>query len=339
MDKAFEFIKKNTGSTCKLSLLSGDGSDRRFYRVSGKNTNFILMDGHEPKKGSLINENESYLKIGKHLLKCGLPVPRFFVWDDSARFILMEDLGDTSFFNTFHSSNKIQQDVMKKALLILIELQQKATVGFRTSWCYETGYYDEYVRMEREARYFYDSFVKGFVNIQYKWENICDSFKYISQKAGQEKNSYFMHRDFQSKNIMVKDASLYIIDFQAARLGPSEYDVASLLYDPYIDIPDILKNELLDFYLSQYESRLNGDIDTFKKYYPWIALQRIFQMLGAFAYLGIIRNKKNFLEYIPAALQNFETIIKKVQGPKEIKLLFDMLYMIKKHMGISIANS
>lgn len=332
MDKALKFIKENTGSACEPALLSGDGSDRRFYRVSGENGNFILMDGHEPKKGRFINENESFLKIGKYLLKCGLPVPRFFVWDDSARFILMEDFGDTSLFNTFHSSDKIQQDVMKKALLTLIELQQRATVGFKTSWCYETGYYNEYVRMEREARYFYDSFVRGFVNIQYKWEDICDSFKYISQKAGQAENRYFMHRDFQSKNIMVKDGSLYIIDFQAARLGPPQYDVASLLYDPYTNIPDPLKDELLDFYLLQYESRLNGDINIFKIYYPWIALQRIFQMLGAFSWLGIVRGKKNFLEYIPAALQNLETIIRKNQGDKEVELLFEMLYMIKKRI-------
>ncbi len=121
-----------------------------------------------------------------------------------------------------------------------------------------------------------------------------------------EKMHLFLYRDFQSRNIMVGPFGFGLIDFQAARLGPPQYDLASLLIDPYVNIPENVQEELFAFYLDQLSAHIPVEEKTFRDNYQIIAFQRNLQILGAYSFLSRVKGKTYFEAYIPAALASLK---------------------------------
>jgi hypothetical protein len=123
-----------------------------------------------------------------------------------------------------------------------------------------------------------------------------------------------VHRDFQSQNIIIRNGAAYLIDFQGMRPGLAEYDLASLLYDPYVDLPEVERNELTGYYRArQFEHGIatNGEFDL---KFRWCAMQRLMQALGAYCFLGLVRGHKHFLKHVPAALKSLQTIVAEIEG-------------------------
>jgi aminoglycoside/choline kinase family phosphotransferase len=154
-----------------------------------------------------------------------------------------------------------------------------------------------------EADYFRDSFLSNYLGMKSDWQELEGSFDYLSSIASRAYNQHLMHRDFQSRNIMVNNNQFGILDWQGARLGPLSYDLASLLIDPYVELSSNEKKYLYKQYLSLMKEYQSAWIEPFERYFPYIAIQRNLQILGAFSFLTKVQGKTYFADYIAPALK------------------------------------
>jgi aminoglycoside/choline kinase family phosphotransferase len=132
---------------------------------------------------------------------------------------------------------------------------------------------------------------------------------HLKQKLLELDRQYFLYRDFQSRNIMIKNNALYFIDFQSGRRGALLYDLASLLYDAKADVPQKIREQLLEYYLKEVSSHVKIDTEKYRQYFWYFAVIRILQALGAYGFVGIVKGRSKFLESIPYALKNINFIL------------------------------
>ena len=310
-----DYLQDNGGisrhSTFCTRLL-GDGSDRTFYRVKGEGISFILVTNENPQENDRgINENDSYNYICRHLRDKGISTPEIYLYQREKGWFLIEDLGEVHFHdealklrNQPHKLMKLYQKVLK----ILPLIQVKASYGFDQNRVL-SGHYDSPFMLEWESGYFCRSFLKGYLNLGFDKEYLNDDLKALAERASQVEKNFFVYYDFQSKNIMIKDGELRFIDFQGGRLGPLHYDLASLILDPYVDIDERMRQDLTGYYLDQIGKLLPINRVQFIQEYPYVAIHRIMQMLGAFGFLSIVKKKYYFADYIPAAVRNLKQIL------------------------------
>jgi aminoglycoside/choline kinase family phosphotransferase len=165
--------------------------------------------------------------------------------------------------------------------------------------------------LERESGYFLQALCRDLLQLPIADQEVEHEFAVLADRAQQADATFFMHRDFQSRNIMVLEGRVRFIDFQGGRLGPAAYDLASLLIDPYAALPQQLQSDLLELYLDEFTTLVSYDRQRFKEEYLVLALQRNLQMLGAFAFLSNQRGKPFFRQYIKPALCNLQTLLAK----------------------------
>jgi aminoglycoside/choline kinase family phosphotransferase len=189
----------------------------------------------------------------------------------------------------------------------LIVMQTEAAIDFDERWCWDTPRYDRQLMLVRESGYFIRSFWQEMLGRPIP-DGLEDEFLGIADQAAEAPAGFFLHRDFQSRNLMVKDGQIRIIDFQGGRRGPLAYDLASLLIDPYAALPRALQDQLLHRYLERLGRRM-PDIDSraFLRHYSLLALQRNLQIIGAFAFLSRVRGKVFFADYIRPAVVMLHT--------------------------------
>ncbi|MBA4323447.1 MAG: aminoglycoside phosphotransferase, partial [Odoribacter sp.] len=222
------FIKAFPDYNCKdvkISELKGDGSDRRWFRLTSQNNSVILAD-HGIRKTLSINETDSFIAIGKHLNGIGLPVPGIILHDSFSGLVFLEDLGDTNLQTVIMNSENRNEILSwyKQAIGLLAELSLNGAKGFDISWTYQSAYYDTDLILEKECRYFADAFIRGYLKKDIDFSELKNEFGIIASRAVKHQVAGFMHRDMQSRNIMVKEGKMYFIDFQGGRLGPLQYD-------------------------------------------------------------------------------------------------------------------
>ena len=287
-----------------FTMLQGDGSKRTFWRVSTGSTpeSFVAM-ANPPIDAPSIAENRAYLRIGEHLRRKGMPLPEIYRFDLQKGWFLMEDLGDVSLQDYVLTSGD-PMPIYKKVLRTLISLQVEGVEGFHSDWCCQTERYDRNVMLQYEANYFTTAFLRGYLHLKKEWPELNASFDYLAEIASGAGSAFFMHRDFQSRNIMMLQDEPRIIDWQGGRFGPLGYDVASLLIDPYTNLSGHGREEILREYLRLLEERRPDLARSFmEQYYP-LAILRNLQILGAFSYLSKVMGKTYFEEYIPAAVKS-----------------------------------
>ena len=301
-------------SLAEAQPLAGDGSERRFYRLLGSPTLVLLYHPYPP--GGEINENDSYYLIGRHLKARGAPVPQIYAYDRPEGWMLLEDLGDVSLEVAFKKTLKegLAHFWYGLALKVLVRLQIDGLAGFDPAWCFDTPVVDRSFLRERECLYFVRAFLQGYLGLAIGREELADDFDRLLGRALPEGPNYFLHRDFQSRNLFIKDGNLRVIDFQGARLGPLGYDVAALLIDPYVGLSTARQEELLAQYLGLVRERLTLDEAAFKEQYYHLALCRNLQILGAFGFLTKVKAKDYFARYIPAALAGLKHRLKTRAG-------------------------
>ena len=282
--------------------LAGDGSDRRFYRLLGSPTVVLLF--HPLPPGGEVNENDSYYLVGRHLRARGVPVPEIYTYCREEFWMLMEDLGDISLESVLKRQPQESQirHWYRQALELLVDMQLKGKEDFDTSWCFDTTMLHRPFLWERECGYFVRAFLNNYLGLATTMEDLAPDFEPLLTGALPAGPSYFLHRDFQSRNLFITSGRLRVIDFQGGRLGPLGYDVASLLIDPYVDLSPAWQAECLDYYLELLQSRLEVDPAAFREQYYHLALCRNLQVLGAYAYLSKVKGKDNFARYIPIAV-------------------------------------
>ena len=296
----------------RIKALKGDGSDRRVYRLMAGNRTFICVSHPNGREG-FPSENDSFFHIAGHLREKGLPTPLIHAFDPRSGLFLMQDFGDFSLESLISKIKepRLIKRIYETILKVLLKIQIAGTEDFDSRYCYDTPVFDGLFSWQRESRYFIEAFLKGFL----KWKAVPAAvekeLKDLALAVDREKTRLFLYRDFQSRNIMIWDGGIGLIDFQAARLGPPQYDLASVLIDPYVNIPEQIQEELLDFFVKELSGLILINPLIFKENYEIIAFQRNLQILGAFSFLSRVKGKTYFEDYIPAALSSLK---KRVSG-------------------------
>jgi aminoglycoside/choline kinase family phosphotransferase len=293
--------------------LPGDGSHRVFWRISNPESkrSFIAM-ANPPKTPARERENSAYLMISRHLRQKGLPLPVIHQYDLAEGLFIMEDLGSRNLQDVV-LSGKDPVPAYHKVLEHLFPLQVQGGKGFDPAWCCQTERYDRTVMQKYEAHYFRDAFLKGFLGHVQPMPGLETAFDHLAEMASRADGQFFMHRDFQSRNIMVDGEKIGIIDWQGGRLGPLAYDLASLLVDPYAPLSDLQKQQIYGAYVARVKDHNPAWAGPFERDYPYLAIQRNLQILGAFSFLSKVMKKTYFEAYIPPALKTLESMVDKAQ--------------------------
>ena len=288
--------------------LQGDGSERQWSRLQSGRHSLIMAD-HGIRKTLSVTEVDAFVHIGQHLYRQGVPVPRIYFSDTFCGLVFLDDLGDVNLQQVTRSTTSPQSliGLYQSVIDQLINLSLRGAKNFDTSWTYQTARYDQELIIEKECRYFQEAFLKGYLGLEIPFDDLAADFASLANKAIQNANIGFMHRDMQSRNIMVKDHQVYFIDFQAGRLGPIQYDLASLLIDPYVELPDTTQAILRDYCMEALSKKTAVEPEKFYRCFEYCSLTRNLQILGAFAFLGKVRGKHYFEDYIPTAFQTLHT--------------------------------
>lgn len=294
--------------------LKGDGSDRTWYRISRKDRSVILAD-HGIRQSNTVTEADAFVALARHLHQRGLPVPKVLGWDTFSGLVLLEDLGDTHFQALVnHSTDRHEITGWYESLIdVLIRFSIDGARGFDPGWAFQTPVYDRQLILERECRYFVEAFLNGYLDLQTRFEELADEFSGLAGTADANAYTGLMHRDLQSRNVMVKGGKLFLIDFQGGRIGPLQYDLASLLIDPYVRLPQVLQDRLLTYAAKKYAAAAPCRPERFMAGYRACRLARNLQILGAFGHLSRFKQKTVFQQYIPPAV---ETLLRNLSSPR-----------------------
>ena len=314
----------------KVITLAGGGSSRQWYRLQLEDHSMVAVD-HGLAADSAWNEADAYNAIGKHLYQAGMPVPKILEYDRFSGLVFAQDLGDTSLEQiVLDCGHEKALPYYEQAVDSLVQMACKAVEGFDASWTCQTPAYDQDLILEKESRYFFEACVNGYLKHRASFRDYLPELRALAQATVEGACPGFLHRDFQSRNIMVKNSQCYFIDFQGGRIGPAQYDLASLLIDPYAALPLGLQNHLLEFYLQKIARFRNIDRESFIRRYQYCALHRNMQMLGAFAHLSQNMHKPGFEKYIPLALKNLKERIKLFPQAPGLAALVENLPVPKK---------
>ena len=283
--------------------LKGDGSDRNWYRLTSGNRSLVMAD-HGIRKTQSTSEVDSFVAIGRHLHDKDLPVPKIYLYDTFSGLVFMEDLGDVNLQILVLNTENPDQTISyyKSVISLLGKLSLSGAEDFDPLWTYQTSGYDRDLILEKECRYFVDAFLRNCLGMNIRFKDLENEFSSLADSALEFSVNGFMHRDMQSRNIMIKNNRFYFIDFQGGRLGPVQYDLASLLMDPYVELSSRVRNLLLNFSVHTLSSVLKVDPDDFLAGYKYCSITRNLQILGAFAYLSHTKGKRYFEKYIPNAI-------------------------------------
>ena len=309
----------------ELCSIPSDGSQRLFWRISidQHDVSFIGME-NPPRDDYSKRENFAFLMIGRYLFENGLPIPEIHRVDMGKGRFILEDFGDTN-LQTAALAPETRDSLYEDVVEILFRLQTSGVERFDTAWCCQTKKYDQVVMRRHESDYFRDAFLHKYLGLKRNWPELKAPFDHLAETASYADSDFFLHRDFQSRNIMAtKDNRIGIIDWQRGRLGPLGYDLASLLIDPYTQLSMNERDHVYHHYLSCLDEHRSGSVDLFKRSYPYLAIQRSLQILGAFSYLSKAQNKPFFEVYIPPALKSLRYLLDDLNDP-ELSPLNDTL--------------
>jgi len=298
-------------------------SERKLFRLSnGQHSAIGVLYG-------VREENAAFLGFTRHFLKHGLPVPKIYAEDLDRGAYLEEDLGDTTLYE-FLSRNRDGREitpqviaVYRKVLAILPRFQIDAGSDLNYKLCYPRRSFDrQSITWDLNHFKYYFLQLSGTPFHEHRLEN---DFKRLTAFLLSADCRYFLYRDFQSRNIMLRNGEPYFLDYQGGRKGALQYDLASLLFDGKADLPPALRRELLDYYLSQVSGFITLDRDAFLRHYYAYAYIRILQALGAYGLRGLYERKSHFLQSIPFALNNVRWLLDNVDLPIALPELMQAL--------------
>lgn len=294
------FLQWSGEASVAVEELPASGSDRSYFRISGQNRQAIGAWNGD------LSENKAFIGFSKHFTNAGLPVPEVYLGSGDGRAYLQTDLGDTTLFGLLSAEGLTEEvrNLYRQAVGWLPAFQIKGAKGLDFSLCYPRSSFDRQSMMW-DLNYFKYYFArlsgKGFDE-----QALEDDFTRLSDFLLQAESTFFLYRDFQSRNIMIVDHKPVFIDFQGGRKGPLQYDIASLLFDAKANLPFAFREELLGLYISEAGKIAEFDENEFRRYYYGFVLIRILQALGAYGFRGFYQKKEHFLQSIPFALDNLE---------------------------------
>jgi aminoglycoside/choline kinase family phosphotransferase len=289
--------EKRPGDTVRVAPLSGDASTRRYYRVVDGGTSYVLALYPEPFDA----EELSYLAVHGLLEVYGLPVPATVDVDGERGIVLQEDLGDRTLQAVLEGGGEGEHaELYREAVDEVVQLQARAAQGPQKLDCFRIAFDIE--KLSWELHYFLKHFLEGHRGCDLTVEDratLSEAFHELSHEIASWPR-VLCHRDYHSRNLMPHRERLYWIDFQDARMGPATYDLASLLRDAYVDVPEGLREELKERF--RQKATPDEPREVFRRRFDLMCVQRNLKALGTFGYMATVRQNPVYLPYIPRNL-------------------------------------
>jgi aminoglycoside/choline kinase family phosphotransferase len=306
----------------RVQPLQGElgSSGRKIIRLSNEKSRAVGI------LYNVLEENIAFLEFSRHFRRHGLPVPEIYGESLAQGAYLEEDLGDTTLFQ-FLSKNRTGDTISsqaieayRKVVEFLPRFQIEAGRDLNYKVCYPIASFDRQ-SIAWDLNYFKYYFLR-LAGIPFNEHALEDDFSRLTDFLLEAPRDYFLYRDFQSRNIILRDdGKPYFVDYQGGRKGALQYDIASLLYDAKADLPPDLRQELLDHYLESLSGHIHLDRKAFLRYYYGYVYVRIMQALGAYGFRGFYERKPHFLQSVPYALKNLRWLLHNAILPTELPTL------------------
>lgn len=318
--------------------LAASGSYRTYYRINSNNKTCLGVHNND------IKENKAFFAFTETFRKLKMNVPEIYAVNDLDNIYLIEDFGDETLFNRLQKIRNTTNDkdeIINLYIKILKELPRFQIIASKHidyKNCYPRKQFDKQSMMW-DLNYFKYYFLK-LAQIPFDEQLLEEDFEKFVSFLLKTETHYFLYRDFQSRNIMIKNEIPYFIDYQGGRKGSLQYDVASLLFDAKADLNNETRTKLLDFYLDELSTYIKVDKQEFKSFfYPYVII-RILQAMGAYGFRGFYENKPLFLQSIPYAISNLNYILENIELKTDTSYLFDVLKNLKNSTRLNqIINS
>jgi aminoglycoside/choline kinase family phosphotransferase len=289
-------------------------------------------------------ENVAFLEFSRHFRQHGLPVPEIYAEDLSQNAYLEEDLGDTTLFE-FLGRNRAGETIApqaveayRKVVAVLPRFQVEAGRDLNYKVCYPRDRFDRQ-SIVWDLNYFKYYFLR-LAGVPFNEQALENDFSHLTKFLLGASHDYFLYRDFQSRNVMLRDGQPFFLDYQGGRKGALQYDIASLLYDGKADLPPELRQELLDYYFDCLGSYIKLDRAAFMEHYYAYVYVRIMQALGAYGFRGFYERKAHFLQSVPYALKNLRWLAHHVKLPIALPALMEAFQgMLASEKLQSLASS
>jgi aminoglycoside/choline kinase family phosphotransferase len=299
-------------------MLKQQGSNRIYTRETDENGRSVIR-----VVGTNRDENRAFIYMARHFHALGLPVPELYGVSEDEMSYTQEDLGDTILFDHLDDYT-----LLERTMRALAHVQVEGAKDFDWSFCFPVPAFDER-SIRWDLNYFKYCFLKG-TKIEFSEPKLEDAFDTIVKIILAQPAETFLYRDFQSRNVMIKDGQPYFIDFQGGRRGPTQYDVASFLWQAKANFAPELREKLIDAYLDELsiiDDRLA--ISEWKAALPHFVLLRTLQVLGAYGYRGYFERKPHFLESIPMAIKNLHELF---EANPDLQTQYPYLYAISNDL-------
>jgi aminoglycoside/choline kinase family phosphotransferase len=281
------------------------GSIRIYFRIVTKNKSFIATYGNN------IKENEVFIYFSRHFKKYDCPVPEIYAVNHEETIYIQEDFGDISLLSKLeeHGYNDYVYSLFQQSLKQLAHLQIKGDEGLDYNLCLTSKEFGKQAILS-DLLYFKYYFLDT-LQLPYDKEQLIDDYETLSNYLSYADHKYFMFRDFQSRNILIKKEKIHFIDYQGGMKGALQYDVASVLWQARAALSEEWKNNLLDHYMDCVEEIMKKKIDRerFSDQYNGYVLIRLLQVLGAYGFRGLFERKAQFLTAIPLGLNNLKQFL------------------------------
>lgn len=302
------FEKTKGEAPVDITELPSSGSNRRYFRLSA-NDGFTLIG----VLGTSLEENKAFIYMSRHFSSKGLPVPSVVAVSDDGMAYLQTDLGDTVLFKEIEKGrltrafSNAEKDLLTKTIRLLPKVQFAGAEGMDFGVCHPTTSFDRRSVLW-DLNYFKYCFLKA-TGLDFDEDKLEDDFQAMADVLLRTDTDTFMYRDFQSRNVMIRDGEPWLIDFQGGRRGPFYYDIASFLWQAKANLPDSLRMELLDRYLEELQKFYPIGKDEFMANLRHFVLFRTLQVLGAYGFRGYFEKKPHFMQSVPFAIANLRALL------------------------------
>ena len=289
-----------------IEPLPGAGSNRKYFRLKGKESLIGVY-------GTSTEENRAFIYMARHFSQKGLPVPRILAESPDQSVYLQDDLGDISLFQLIKQGRESgnfsdeETNILKQTIRLLPQIQFEGSKEMDFSYCYPLATFN-HRSVLWDLNYFKYCFLKA-TGLEFQENLLEDDFERMADTLLQIEPQVFMYRDFQSRNIMIREEKPYFIDFQGGRKGPFYYDVASFLWQAKANYPDSLRQELLNEYIDALRPYHAIDKEQFLTTLRHFVLFRTLQVLGAYGFRGYFEKKAHFIQSVPYAIENLRQLL------------------------------
>lgn len=324
MKESIKLLFKKTfgvepNSICEIAA---HGSSRKYFRCSTEVVK-VLGAYNSDKK-----ENIAFIDFAKQLKQKGINVPAIIAVDEENDIYLLEDLGNTTLFDFISTANENEIfDIYSKVVRYLPKIQIETGKNFDFTNAYPRKAFD-LQSLQWDLNYFKYYFLK-LADIPFNEQDLENDFKVLEDYLLNCNCDYLLYRDFQSRNIMIKDNyEIFFIDFQGARKGALQYDIASLLYDAKANLSTETREKLLGIYIEEVKKYIDIDEQDFVNHFYAYVYIRIMQAMGSYGYRGYFQKKEHFLKSIPFAIENIRYLEENVKLPINLPCIHSVFQQI-----------